>query len=112
MYTAELKCSIKEPRASKAARVEKLLDDLNLQVRCDAGLTAFRFCTAERTLNMSRLAQVSCGSNAAGSSDLLGLARPHAASGQFLCHHWELHGHAQRSCAQTSQGAARSNIHY
>ena len=33
MYTAELKCSIKEPRASKAARVEKLLDDLNLQVR-------------------------------------------------------------------------------
>ena len=32
MYTAELKCPIKEPRASKAARVEQLLDDLNLQV--------------------------------------------------------------------------------
>ena len=33
MYTAELKCEMSEPRASKAERVEKLLDDLNLQVR-------------------------------------------------------------------------------
>ena len=32
MYTAELKCSMSEPHASKAERVEKLLDDLNLQV--------------------------------------------------------------------------------
>ena len=35
MYTAELKCAMSEPRASKAARVEKLLDDLNLQVPAD-----------------------------------------------------------------------------